>query len=321
MFNIDHKIKKYSNKLGLKQNYNYLKKLSEYIFIKYNTQTGGNIIDFYAGDNYEEKISGLVQLIVETVKPLKPISTQRKYCMIVMGPTGSGKTLARKIGFNLVRELEPSFSNKDIENSFIDISVDDYVYGATINTLSGKTKLANTGRETLNSFNIESEQKDEKHIEDMSKLKILSANSFAEYKKYRTNIDFIPMIMVFIASHLGLNFIFETVSGEWLPKFMQDNSSDYFQVVVYPSTNEENLIKRTASRALEEFRFVDPTTFPDMIANANKMFNNLILNNTYENIYLYKYDNNMGNKEQISQGDFTSIPILQKKLVIKNRSP
>jgi hypothetical protein len=122
------------------------------------------------------------------------------------------------------------------------------------------------------------------------------------------------MIMVYIATHLRLNFIFETVSGEWLPKFMRDNIPDYFQVVVYPSTNQENLIIRTASRALDEYRFVNPENFPMMIANADKMFNNLLESSDYPNMYLYKYNNNDGNIDEIKAGNFSSLPLMQRKL-------
>jgi hypothetical protein len=312
--NIEHKIKKYSNKLTLKPKYKYLRKLSEYILIKYNTQTGGRVINFEAGDDYSSKVAGLLYLIKDTIEPLKSIPTNRKYCMIVMGPTGSGKTLARKIGFNLVHELEPKSNIDAIEKSFIDISVDDYVYGVNINGKTGKDALKDKAEEILLCLRTKTGKTNEDIIKESANIKPLSKESYNEYSKYRINIDAIPMIMVYIATHLRLNFIFETVSGEWLPKFMRDNIPDYFQVVVYPSTNQENLIIRTASRALDEYRFVNPENFPMMIANADKMFNNLLESSDYPNMYLYKYNNNDGNIDEIKAGNFSSLPLMQRKL-------
>lgn len=317
--NIDHKIKKYSNKLALNPKHNYLKKLSEYILIKYNMQTGGHVINFNVDDIYSAKVDGLLHLINETIRPLESISTERKYCMIVMGPTGSGKTLARKIGFNLVTNLESKFTKDQIEKSFIDISVDDYVYGATISGKTGKDALKARAEEILLDIQTRTRLTNEENIKDRCNIERLSKDSYNEYLQFRNNVETIPMIMVYIAAHLKLNFIFETVHGEWLPKFILDNIPNYFLIVVYPSTSEINLKERTAKRALQEFRFVDPTRFKSMIKNADKMFNDLIVDNTYKNIYLYKYDNNMGNMEEISRDIFTSIPPLQTKLVINNK--
>ena len=314
--NIDHKIKKYSNKLALKPTHNYLKKLSEYILIKYNTQTGGQVIDFSVDDDYSTKVEGLLHLIHTTIRPLESISTKRKYCMIVMGPTGSGKTLARKIGFDLVRELEPEFTLDKIEKSFIDISVDDYVYGAYMDGKTGAKALKDIAEKTLLDIQTETKKSHEENIKDIANIERLSTDSFNEYSQYRNKVETIPMIMVYIATHLGLNFIFETVSGVWLPEFMQKNIPKYFQLVVYPSTNQENLIIRTASRALEEHRFVNPASFQGMITNADKMFNELFESPAYPNIYLYKYDNNGGNMDEIRAGNFSSLPLMQKKLAI-----
>lgn len=149
MFNIDYKIKKYSSKLYQTSNHTYLKKLSKYILAKYNIQSGGAINNFTIGPSHNDKLRGLITFIEQTLTKLAPLAPLLKdptskipktnYYILAMGPTGAGKTNARKIGFHIVSKLEKiinenEYNEENIKKSFIDISLDDYIDDAILNS-------------------------------------------------------------------------------------------------------------------------------------------------------------------------------------------
>lgn len=325
MDKIDYKIKKYINKIMNNNNNNsYLRKLSEYLLINFNKQKGGRVINFNIDPTYRDinfNLINLQEFIIKTLEGIIKIDkSNENYILIVMGPTGSGKTIARKVGYKMVELLEnkelvlhntkiiednmkTKLINTNIEKSFIDISVDDYVYGLRINETSGKDKLRITNTQLIEDMkeNINNDK--------------LSENTIEQYSEYRKHINFLPMVMVYIAAYLKINIIFETVCGYWLLDELVKNIN-YFPLIVYPLVNKDILLQRTIERGKEEFRFINETNINKGILCSNDMFNKIDDKNVNK-IFALSYDNN--NKElysEINQNNYSNIDI--KNIIYKN---
>ena len=334
MGKVDYKIKKYEKKLSEYPCGKNLIKLSEYVLLKYYNQMGGSVIEIaYDDENMETSIKGIKSLIDETFQDRKKLNgTTKSYMMIVMGATGSGKTDARKVGYKIVQEVEKTRYGKNwsvdqIEESFIDISVDNYVYGLKT-VFDGEREI--TGRDYIKET-VEAEMKEketfqellakynkEKTAEMKNRIKELSKKAFLSYIKARDCINHVPMVMLFLALHFKLNFIFETVHGRWIIDTLIKNLHHYtFPIIVYPSVTKANLIPRILGRAATEYRLIDEGLLESAIEQADNMFRLIIEEAGYiasniRDIVAIKYDNNTRNTAaHIASNEFGSIDQIQ----------
>lgn len=134
----------------------YLHKLTEHV-IKQSVQTGGIVYDFNKiskPTNVEDvnyNIDQILNLLGANTKN-KLRNTQNKYVVILMGTPGAGKSIARKIATKIIANEEfMIFEGTDVKilddlfNSFVDISIDDFVYGSNIDGKgSGSDRLKKT---------------------------------------------------------------------------------------------------------------------------------------------------------------------------------
>jgi hypothetical protein len=315
MSNLDYKIKKYNMKLQINPQQKYLKKLSEYVLTKYlsQNQNGGAIPIEYYGNNVEKSLAGVIKFINESFKNKNKFHTKKPYIMIVMGATGSGKTEARTVGYNVVKNLEKSDEKIDtIKNSFIDISVDEYVNGTTIVNdqgieTTGENILKTTMDKYLADKQINIEAINMNYKENMPTIKELSNISYQTYSTIRNMIDQLPMVMLYLALHLKINVIFETTSGEWLIDFIIKNLNYYcIPIVIYPVVSVDNLVKRTINRGAADGRVVNPGLLENGVKSANAMFTKIIeLKNdpVVKDLVAIKYDNDNDMTRGIIQSD------------------
>ena len=181
--------------------------------------------------------------------------TKEKYLVILMGAPGSGKTLARKIAAKYIYTMgNPTVVTMDadaidkIYKSFIDISIDTFVYDGIVVTGNENTEKL-TGADLFTQI-----------ISTPAEGKI--KQSLDLYNKLRPNFNPISEIILHLAAYLGLNVFFETLGNEDYIINLIQNFCKYYKyklIIVYPQiTNEKEHINRAVMRADKDGRYIDP---------------------------------------------------------------
>ena len=336
---MNYKIEKYKQKLISsfilkKPNCNYLYKLSKYTN---NHQRGGVVIDFIKNldlndssrTQFVENIEQILHLIMENTKCKSIKATKNKYLVILIGAPGSGKSIARKIATKIVgnvellKEMRTTEKYDNIFNSFMDISVDDYVYGAKINGEdNGADKLKKNYAEIYGNDALTEDEK-------LNEIKVTSGQ---QYFKIRNNLNSISSIMLYISAYLGLNIFFETIGHfNYIDNFLINDFckyNKYIPIIIYPYISDNEIHKsRILDRAKIEGRLPDldfvfkikdsvDKTFNDLYDNSNKY-----LNDDLNMVILFKYDNSKQlSSENIKEYTFSEIAILKQKKFLLEKS-
>jgi len=297
---MDYKLIKYLYKYSLSYNEQYFKKIHKYS----NIQTGGKIIEFISkdDDNIETTKKSLLEFIDKTMDGLEKNKFKNKYVVILIGPPGAGKTLARHVGIKKIITSEDNKQTTDYYfNTFIDISVDDYVAGVIVKeeemTYEELLNEAKTGEESTHKTitgkkMLEREVKgivrDAKEIKQDGQLYTddFYEKTFAVYKKLRDKVDSLSFIMLYLSTYLGANIFFETLGDPWILKEIVIafcNATQYITVIVYPYiVSYEQVADRIHKRGISEYRYMSKTNVDIAIQKAN---------NTYELIKQYQIEN------------------------------
>lgn len=332
MSKLEHKIKKYSFKLQNNPQQKYLKKLGEYVIAKYvsQNQNGGAIPIEYDKESVAKSLAGVLSFINESFKNKNKFNTKKPYIMIVMGATGSGKSDARTVGYNIVKKLEQSDQKMDIiKNSFIDISVDDYVNGTTIlneqgNEITGENILKSTMEKYLSDKKVNIEDINKNYKENMSTITELSNLSYKTYSNIRSMIEQLPMVMLYLALHLKINVIFETTAGEWIiDSIIRDLNYYSIPIVIYPVVSVPKLVERVISRGAKDGRVVNPGILENGVKSANGMFTKIMElkdNQRINDLVAVKYNNDDDTtRQKIQLGQINQITIIESLHKYKNK--
>lgn len=306
---MSYKIIKYAHKYNKSKQNKYLKKLFKHIC---NVQQTGGVYNFSLNTSLkQQKLYGLIHLMMQTISPLIDNIFNNNYLVIVMGPPGAGKTIARKVAIREIMTLENmAIEYNNSMNTFIDISIDDYVTGSINNGISGSAILKHNVERVLANLNIDDF---EKLTEENSKT--FYNEMYSQYNIIRKEVNPISFIMLYLAAYLKLNIFFETTGGEWiLDELIISfcNETKYVPVVVYPRiTQYSDVKKRIADRGLREHRFVSEENITRSIQNANTTYNKIIEYNKKHDGFIKMYTYNAGiNINDIEKNGIDQIQIL-----------
>jgi predicted ABC-type ATPase len=253
------KINKYVNKLG----YQIYEMTGGANFIKHtDLQKSKNI-------NADELFKYIKTMVTETA--CAECVTKEKYLVILMGAPGSGKTLARKVAAKYIYTMEKSITDIDIpiiegiHKSFIDISIDTFVYNGIVSNSEQTNAL--TGELLF------------KEIIASASTKEKSDKSLKLYNDLRPNFNPISEIILHLAAYLGLNVFFETLGSEEYILNLIQNFCKYYKyklIIVYPQvTDEEAHIKRANDRAANDGRYIDPEYIKKTRIDTKNLFDKL----------------------------------------------
>ena len=276
------KINKYVNKLG---------------YQIYELSGGGSFTKHTALQTFKEfNVNELFDYIKTMVKETACAEcvTKEKYLVILMGAPGSGKTLARKIAAKYIYTMEnPTVvtMNTDAINkiykSFIDISIDTFVYDGIVIDSGSTVKL--TGADLFTQI------KDTQSADDKNK------NSLELYNKLRPNFNPISEIILHLAAYLGLNVFFETLGNEEYIINLIQNFCKYYKyklIIVYPQiTNETEHIRRANERADKDGRYINPKYIKQTRTATQTLFEKLkitipkLLTEDFSSSELITFDN------------------------------
>ena len=289
---MDYKLIKYLYKYSLSDNEQYFKKICKYS----NIQTGGKIIEFISkdDDNIETTKKSLLEFINKTMDGLEKNKFKNKYVVILIGPPGAGKTLARHVGITKIINSEDTKDRQKTDyyfNTFIDISVDDYVAGVIVKdddssheellheaktiedpthkTITGKNMLEReVGRIVLEAKKIK--QDGQLYTDDFYE------KTFAVYKKLRDKVDSLSFIMLYLSTYLGANIFFETLGDSWILKEIVIafcDATQYIPVIVYPYiVSYEQVADRIHKRGISEYRYMSKTNVDNAIRIADHTY-------------------------------------------------
>ena len=259
--NYAKKINKYVNKLG----YQIYELSGGGSFTKHTDLQTSKII------NADDLFDYIKTMVKETA--CAECVTKEKYLVILMGAPGSGKTLARKIAAKyiytmgnptVVTNTDTDAINK-IYKSFIDISIDKFVYDRIVVTDNEHPEKL-TGADLFNKIiSTSAEGKMEKSL----KL----------YNELRPNFNPISEIVLHIAAYLGLNVFFETLGNEDYIINLIQNFCKYYKyklIIVYPQiTDETEHIRRANDRADKDGRYIDPEYIKQTRTDTETLFEKL----------------------------------------------
>lgn len=289
---MDYKLIKYLYKYSLSDNEQYFKKIHKYS----NIQTGGKIIEFISKDNndIETTKKSLLEFIDKTMDGLEKNKFKNKYVVILIGPPCAGKTLARHVG---VKKIIMSEDNKDGQktdyyfNTFIDISVDDYVAGVIVkdeemphDELLHEAKTGDEStHKTITGYNMLKREVGQivleaKEIKQNGQLYTddFYDKTFAVYKKLRDKVDTLSFIMLYLSTYLGANIFFETLGDPWILKEIVIafcNATQYIPVIVYPYiASYDQVAERIHNRGKTEYRYMSKTNVDTAIQKANHTY-------------------------------------------------
>lgn len=246
------KTNKYINKLS----YNIYEQQGG--FIKYTQQNGDNYKDTKKINT--EELFDYIQKRVDKIAG----KTKEKYLVILMGAPGSGKTLARKLTAKYITKYIEGINEPTDEdcnktfNSFVDISIDDFVYDSQI--IEGEyTRLIDrdveNGRNKFKHIATEYKEAEDDNIDRfVEKSKQL-------YFGMRPHFDTVGEIILNLSAYLSANIFFETIGNEGYIKNLIENFckyNGYNLVIVYPFIANETIhLKRVRNRGAVEGRFVN----------------------------------------------------------------
>jgi len=280
------KIQLYLNKINTsnKKNKYIAKILNLHGGFKFNTQDT-------IQNNASELFNYIDQSYIQKVKKV----TKDKYFVILMGPPGTGKSFARKFAVKYICKYIEINNLYDITyNSFVDISVDNYVNDIEVNNdKAGKDRFMDI-KENLN----------EKSADDYAQI---AQKSYDIYQSMRLLVDPVSEIMISVCIYLGINIFFETIGAN--PQYIEsliNNICKYYKyipIIIYPViTSQEEHISRLKKRGSAEGRVVDINYAINITHKCNysyekikfKMYNIMIsANNTngLKKAYIIKFAN------------------------------
>jgi hypothetical protein len=299
----------------------YLYKLSKHLILSQSGQSGGKIIEFNkntTGDiatNYE----GLRKLIEENVIDKLSHKTTNKYLVILIGPPGSGKSIARKIVTNMIGKMESNTNFDEIFNTFVDVSADDYIYGAKIDGKESGSKLLKDNYDAVQRTYPDSTSKE--FIDN------LTTSSTKIYFDTRRELDSIGSMMLFIASYLKLNIFIEIVGNtiNYINYLINDfcDYHKYIPIIIYPNISNFDLHKeRILLRAAKEGRLPSLDYVKYIKTQVDTIFDqiydssNSYLKSNIKSLSLVKYNNDKQlNQTDIDAYNFTHLEIIKGKTV------
>ena len=289
---MDYKLIKYLYKYSLSDNEQYFKKICKYS----NIQTGGKIIEFISkdDDNIETTKKSLLEIINKTMDGLEKNKFNKKYVVILIGPPGAGKTLARHVGIKKIINSEDNKYRQRTDyyfNTFIDISVDDYVAGVIVKDeeiLHEELRHeAKTGEESLHKTITGKNMLEREVGRIMLEAKKINQNgqlynddfynkTFEVYKKLRDKVDTLSFIMLYLSTYLGANIFFETLGDPWILKEIVIafcDATQYIPVIVYPYiVSYDQVADRIHKRGKTEYRYMSKTNVDNAIRIADHTY-------------------------------------------------
>lgn len=295
-----NKLHKYIKKYNHCPQTHYLNKIAYYLLSDSNpVQTGGLM---------PKNTSSLLKFLEEKSKE-SPLTTEKKYFVVLYGPPASGKSIARKIACHYIKKIyNETLETLEIEKSFVDTGVDEITYAIEVNDKKVSDKLKNNldAQVTPGEQNVEAIKK---YIDN------LVSSSFQIYRENRA--DSISELLYYFAVFLGKNIFMETSSGDitYVDKMVNTlKFYGYIPIVIYPFINDVSILyKRSLERGLKEGRFLrcgDPfgltTQMSSCLNNYEKLKENIRKNTTYCTI---QYDANFSKEifDKINRGDFSEL--------------
>jgi len=219
--------------------------------------------------------------------------TKEKYLVILMGAPGSGKTLARKVAAKYIYDIDSTETITEskgefVYKSFIDISIDNFVYdGVLINSDNMQKDHLKSGKDMFDELK---DTKDE-NIEQSRDL----------YFKLRVNYNSICEIILNLAAYLGLNVFFEILGNETYITHLIQSFCIYYGyklIIIYPYiTNEDTHISRAVTRAKEDGRYISSDYIKESRIATRNLFEKLktiiprFLTKTFQLATLIEFDN------------------------------
>ena len=331
---MSYKISKYMYKINNTdrddKKITYVRKISKYMCpLITEKQTGGEIIEFVRdphNDTNPANLDSLLQFIKKTIET-KTKHGVKKYCVILIGTPASGKSLAKKVSCDIIKQIEKSdVYHDDIYNSFVDINVDDYVYGKKIEPdgLTGKQELYELSQDFFRDKGIISDIDKKIYMENeknQAEIEKFVGTATAKYFSIRNDINSIGSLMMFVASYFSLNLFIETVGdrSEYLDWLINNFCpyENYTPILVYPKVSNAELHKqRLISRAIKEGRFVSFDYIQSIIPNIDRVYDYLnsysFINKLVPKVFVsMKFENNETlNKSDESSYNFRSLNVL-----------
>jgi hypothetical protein len=215
--------------------------------------------------------------------------TKEKYLVILMGAPGSGKTLARKVAAKYIYTMENSATPIDIVSiekiykSFIDISIDTFVYDGIVSKGGVSDK---SGKELFEGIKTSAD-------------KITASRKL--YYNQRPHFDSIGGIILQLAVYLGLNVFFETLGNEDYIINLIENFCKYYKyklIIVYSYIKDKDThITRANARADEDGRYIDPAYIEKTRIDTKNLFDKLkitipkLLTDEFSYCALIEFDN------------------------------
>jgi len=263
---------------------------------------------------FDKNIGSYIEKIFKNYEEVMP--TINRYFVLLVGPAGVGKSLGRQIAIKEIEKLEKLFGNKNAINDdkFIDINIDDYVYGYYENENSSQSILIKETIELIEKINDQKfesfynydEQtkslsyKINENIEIIKNLKEIFIKSSEKYMKIRNKIDKISDILMYSAVYYKYNIYFETTGSnyDYLQRIIYEfsNSYNYIPIVINPYI-ENNQVhgKRLFQRGFKEGRFRDiievMNTKKTIQENIEKLFQYILSAKNIKNSVILQFDN------------------------------
>jgi hypothetical protein len=268
---------------------------------KYVNKLGNQIYEMTGGANFtkhadleakkDENMKEIVKYISTMVSAIKG-KTKDKYLVILMGAPGSGKTLARKVAAKYIHNIESTESITEstggiVYNSFIDISIDNFVYdGVLVNSYNTQENHSKSGKKLFDELKGTHE-----NIEKSSDL----------YFKLRVNYNSICEIILNLAAYLGLNVFFEILGNETYITHLIQSFCIYYGyklIIIYPYIiNEDTHISRADTRAKEDGRYISSDYIKESRTATRNLFEKLktiiprFLTESFQLATLIEFDN------------------------------
>lgn len=257
---------------------------------KYVNKLGNKIYELTGGfkkysNDVSKRNTNLEELFeyIKTNVNNKKEKTKEKYLVILMGPPASGKTLARKFASKYIyKHLENTNGNdNDIDkifNSFIDISVDEFVNdGAVINSTNLEEK---TGKELFADYAQKYKSLLASSVDKNSELfTTLNDETQKLYFNLRPNFDAIGNIIFNLASYLEMNIFYETIGNSSDIEDLAKNFCAYFGynlLVIYPHVSDKaEHLRRLDERRKEDGRLVKSEYFEKLLVSSDIVFDKL----------------------------------------------
>ena len=336
MEGINYKIKKYLNKIQQNNKKKYLYKLSTYIYnllILKSYKVGGKPIIKKLDINKEidsieeinkKKIINILNLnnfIKDTFSDKQLYLDDQKFFIILMGSPGVGKTIARKVVLTKLFPLKDKIFYDKMYNTFIDISIDDYIYSYyDENNINGLQIILDASKHILDKINSIDEiysysnntlNRIESKSHILNELYKLSSDS---YYSIRNKLKSIGDIMMYIAIYMGFNIYFETTGANYIYVFRLIkeiiNVHHYKLIIIYPYLLDNYIhAQRLFERGKIEGRLpnIEEVIKQKSIIDDNYNTLNNYFNKDLSKVSFYKYESIDLIQSDIQNYNFESI--------------